>query len=528
MPLLASPEKIAAAFDTAQWPDRIASSKDYTTAVQLFVNTWFGTLESDLIYPFSSTLLPPPPPGWLPAVTVTSARDWADALHATWGTLCRAAAPVVHENPQLYTLLPVPGPFIIPGARFREGYYWDSYWAVRGLLISGLIDLAKNVVLNLVHCVTTHGFVPNGLRSYYLNRSQPPLLAAMVEAVWSATNDREFLKKSLPALDKELKWWRAATRSLMVSTSQGEHQPQYLVSRYYASWERPRPESYKEDLATAAEATAAGSDMTRSELFRHIASAAESGWDFSSRWFRDEKTLPTIRTTDIIPADLNALLYKAEKCVVALAQAAGQEELAQHWSGAAAQRLEAIHNLHWVPADGRWRDLLLEGSNNSSYIVGVAQCSPDPAVYASDFVPLWCGCAEVAGSDKALAAVDALRNSGLLGIGGIAASTVETGEQWDWPNAWPPLQSVLAEGCEQYGGEQGVELAKSIADKYLKTAHAAWMSTGRMFEKFDVREVGVHGGGGEYACMDGFGWTNGLALVWLDKYGWGEDNEEEK
>ena len=538
MPLRASPQEVAAALDAAHWPDQNTNPVAYTSAVKSFIDTWFCALESDLIFPFTTAPLPFPPPGWLPKVTAATARDWAEALHATWGTLCRAAAPSVHERPQLHTLLPVPGPFIIPGSRFREGYYWDSYWAVRGLLISGLTDLAQNVVLNLVHCVITHGFVPNGLRSYYLNRSQPPLLAAMVEAVWVATKDKGFLKQTITALDTELRHWRTDPKYVMVLANDGQY---YHMSRYYAHWEGPRPESYKEDIATAKEGlniadgikkNTRNYDIAESEnLFRDIASAAESGWDFSSRWFADGKTLPTIRTTQIIPADLNALLYKAEKCLAGLAREVGQEDLALHWSTAAGQRLKGINALHWDPEHGRWRDILIEPTsktsndtyksteNVASYrIVGFAQSS---AVYASDFVPLWCGCAE-ADSAEAIAAINALNSSGLLGVGGIAASTIETGEQWDWPNAWPPLQSMIGEGAEIYGGEQGAQLAKIIAQRYLKTSHAAWVSTGCMYEKFDVCKIGAHGGGGEYACMDGFGWTNGLALVWLDKYGWKE------
>ena len=208
------------------------------------------------------------------------------------------------------------------------------------------------------------------------------------------------------------------------------------------------------------------------------------------------------------------------------------EKLVQKWSAAAEGRLETINTLHWDPEMNRWRDFILleketvvngeEGVQVNKELIQFTTefvSNEAAAIYASDFVPLWCGCA-LPNSNQALSAVHALKQSGLISVGGVAASTIETGEQWDWPNAWPPLQSMLAEGCEVYGGSIGAEIAEEIARTYLKTAFAAWKATGRMFEKFDVREVGVQGGGGEYACMDGFGWTNGLALMWLDKYGW--------
>ncbi|KAG7666579.1 putative trehalase [Nannochloris sp. 'desiccata'] len=594
MPLTASPNEVATAFVATSFPDPITDPEAYFTALKSFIDTWFLPVQTDLIEPYASTPLPPPPSDWLPKVTEPTVREWATALHTTWGTLCRTAVNLVFKNPSFYSLLPVPGPFIVPGARFREGYYWDSYWAIKGLLVSGLDDLAKNVVLNLVHCVHTHGFVPNGLRSYYLNRSQPPLLALMVEAVWESTKDRDFLTKALPALDIELTWWRQAPRSSFISVTSPsktcssetaigttaiskDPQRRFLVTRYCADWRQPRPESLKEDLATLRLAVSSGTsaiqeveqqgqqrkhqskdqsklERTEEDILCDIASAAESGWDFSSRWFEDGKSLPTIRTSKIYPADLNALLFRAEKTTAMLAAAAllGEEgrqrdeieeteKMVQKWSSAADGRLKTINELHWDPETHRWRDFILvnpefeqvdgrcnggcgfERKYSIQFVANETASSPSSpssiAIYASDFVPLWCGCA-LPNSPQATLAIKSLISSGLISLGGVAASTSETGEQWDWPNAWPPLQSMLSEGCERYGGDLGAEIAEEIASKYLKTAFAAWKSTGRMFEKFDVREVGVQGGGGEYACMDGFGWTNGVALMWLDKYGW--------
>jgi alpha,alpha-trehalase len=566
MPLTASPIEVAAAFTATAFPDPSTESEAYSVALQAFIDIWFLAVESDLIEPYASTPLPLPPPNWLPNITDSAVREWATALHSTWGTLCRTAAPEVSLNPSFYSLLPVPGPFIVPGARFREGYYWDSFWAVKGLLVSGLDHLATNVVLNLVHCVNTHGFVPNGLRSYYLNRSQPPLLAAMVEAVWESTKDREFLITALPALDKELTWWRQGPRSSRVCvlkssrSNSAMEKKEFLLTRYCANWRQPRPESLQEDIATVRQALLSNRSYFQhineeeklqksrvQDIFCDIASAAESGWDFSSRWFGDGKTLSTIGTSKIYPADLNALLYKAEKTIAALAATLGEggtlkkkeesEKMALKWSAAAEERLQTINELHWDHETNRWRDFALKNTSSRSndahahsentftleFISNQTSSNTTSiAIYASDYIPLWCGCA-LPNSSQAVSAIQSLKESGLISIGGVAASTIETGEQWDWPNAWPPLQAMLSEGCEQYGGSCGGEVAEEIARKFLKTAFAAWKMTGRMFEKFDVREIGVQGGGGEYACMDGFGWTNGVALMWLDKYGWREE-----
>lgn len=429
-------------------------------------------------------------------------------------------------------MLPVPGPFIVPGSRFREGYYWDSYWAVRGLLVCGLVDLAKAIVLNLVHCVNTYGFVPNGLRSYYLNRSQPPLLAATVSAIWEDTKDVEFIQQVLPALQTELDWWQSDVHAVHTVDKSDSITKEMLanLARYNAQTVHPRVESLKEDLETL-QAYAANSDASSAVgnrdtllLFRNIASAAESGWDFSSRWFANKKDLWTICTTDIIPADLNALLYHAE-CVTATlaAEATGNVEVSNNYRSRAEKRLAAINSVHWDEEAGRWRDNVVVGKfsskrneiENSSFSTCIA--------YASDWVPLWCGCAPKE-SLQAMAALSSLEKAFKLSMecpGGIPASTCDSsGEQWDFPNVWPPIQYFIVEGIEKYCGPEGKRVAKEMARRFLLTAFEAWKQTGLMFEKFDARVVGAPGGGGEYSVADGFGWTNGLILVWLEKYGW--------
>ena len=60
---------------------------------------------------------------------------------------------------------------------------------------------------------------------------------------------------------------------------------------------------------------AGASGRPAAEVYRDLRAAAESGWDFSSRWFADGRTLATIHTTDLIPPDLNALLHHLELAI---------------------------------------------------------------------------------------------------------------------------------------------------------------------------------------------------------------------
>jgi alpha,alpha-trehalase len=514
LPLLASPEEVAAAYRRLRLPDRAAAPQAHREALQAFVVQWCGPAGGDLeeeLYGPGGAALPPPPPGWLPGVADPGARAWAAHLHRTWAALARRAVPAVPLHPDRHTLLWLPRPFVVPGARFREAYYWDSLWTVRGLLASGLTALATDVALNLIHLAMKHGFVPNGSRSYYLNRSQPPVLAAVVAAVHAATGDAALLRAALPALLKEHAHWTAAPKQVEVRGADGQL---HSLSRYWADWEQPRPESRREDEATAAAAgLGEASPALRGALYRELASAAESGWDFSSRWLREAGALHSARTTAVVPADLNALLHRAERAVAGFAEQLGDAAVARRFAALAERRLRAIAAVHWDGASGQWRDAVLLGGGAFERSRGA---------FASNWVPLWCGCA-AEGSAQAAAAVASLRASGLVQAGGVAASLERSGQQWDWPNAWPPLQSMLAEGCRVYGGHQGAALAADLAQRYLRTARAAWEASGRMFEKFDATAVGAAGGGGEYEVVDGFGWSNGVALEMMERYGWPQE-----
>ena len=82
------------------------------------------------------------------------------------------------------SLVHLPHGFIVPGGRFREMYYWDTYWTVLGLLVSQMHQTVAGILLNFAHLIQKYGWVPNGNRIYYTARSQPPLFIPMVWAYW--------------------------------------------------------------------------------------------------------------------------------------------------------------------------------------------------------------------------------------------------------------------------------------------------------------------------------------------------------
>lgn len=276
----------------------------------------------------------------------------------------------------------------------------------------------------------------------------------------------------------------------------------------------------REDQETARKAgydPAAPTEGTR-QLYRDLASGAESGWDYSTRWLAENSTdLATIRTTRILPVDLNAFLYRMERNVAAFAGALGCGDVADRFDAAAEARREALNALSWDAAAGQWFDLVIDAEDGNG-LGGAVVATRHAVTFPSNWFPLYAGVAETGGA-QAAAAVAAFSESGLLEEGGVPASLVESGQQWDYPNVWPPIQGLLVQGFRNAGGEMGEALAQTIAETFVSQALRTWEETGANFEKFNSTTIGSPGGGGEYAVVTGFGWTNGLALHLIQEYG---------
>ncbi|KAG6497517.1 hypothetical protein ZIOFF_045418 [Zingiber officinale] len=299
LPLKRDLASTQAAFDALPRVDGVVPA----ATLQRYVDEYFGVAGSDLLVAQPADFVAEPE-GFLPKVERPEVRAWALQVHALWKNLSRRVADEVREQPERHTLLPLPGPVVVPGSRFREVYYWDSYWSIRGLLVSKMYETAKEIVRNLLSLVETYGFVLNGARAYYTNRSQPPLLSAMVFDIYERTGDMEFVKQAVPLLLKEHKFWNSEVHKVTVQDAQGH---KHSLNRYNAMWDRPRPESGTIDEESAARLSSAAQ---RRNFYHQVASTAESGWDFSSRWMRNSSDLTTLATTSIIPVDLNAFIYK--------------------------------------------------------------------------------------------------------------------------------------------------------------------------------------------------------------------------
>ncbi|KAL4110273.1 hypothetical protein PRIC1_001965 [Phytophthora ramorum] len=455
-------------------------------------------------------------------------RGWAVELHKLWKVLARvpasATAAQVSRSSFLHSL-PIASlarefngenVLVVPGGRFRESYYWDSYWIVQGLLVSGLRRTARGVVNHLLEYVAEFGFVPNGGRIYYLTRSQPPLLSDMVRLVaqldtGDATDDDgsawdlEYLRAAVPLLEREYEFWmhrgdHGHAVEIPASVSLQSAGETFVLNRYEAHAGEPRPESYREDVATASTAE------DKTSTYNEIIAAAESGWDFTSRWFGDYSTLATIRTSHVIPVELNAVLHRVELNLAKFHELLGNAVASGRFRAAAKTRVRAMDAVLWSESDGCWKDYLLD-SREHSQVVSV-----------SNYSPLWGRAFDPSDAARLEKIVASFEKSGLVQEGGVQTTTSATGQQWDAPNAWPPLQDIVIEGLQAAGTAKSLALSKHLVETWVKAGFVAWQKTGLMFEKYNAQQLGGVGDGGEYTPQFGFGWSNGAILSFLTKY----------
>ena len=422
--------------------------------------------------------------------TVAS-QSMVQHINALWQVLTRQPDSADARS----SLIPLPSPYVVPGGRFREVYYWDSYFTMLGLVQSGRTDLVKGMLDNFAHLITTIGHIPNGNRTYYLTRSQPPYFAAMVGLYARATDSTKALAY-LDALEKEYAFWMdgADTVSSGHAYRRVVRLPDNVVlNRYWDDSAEPRPESYRPDVEIGQTLP----ESLRATFYRNARATAESGWDFSSRWMRDPKDLRTLETIGLIPVDLNALLYHAERTIAALRSfrhGAGDEDVARRFNQKADARRQAILAMY-DPQQGfffdrRWRTGEL--------------VTDRPSLAAA--APLYFG---IATQDQGQHVAARLERD-FLKPGGFVTTNVASGQQWDAPNGWPPLEWLTMEGVRRYGR---ADLADKAATRWLALINRTYQATGRMMEKYDVVSTNRKAGGGEYPTQDGFGWTNGVALA---------------
>lgn len=412
-------------------------------------------------------------------------QDLYTFITQTWGTLTKAPNAITQHS----SLLALPNSYLVPGGRFQEIYYWDSYFSALGLVDGGNLALAKDMLDNFVYLQQRYGIIPNGNRAYYLSRSQPPILALLVNLLHQ--HDKLFnCSEYLQALLSEYEFWtkrEANPRAVITNSS-------FVASRYYDDLATPRPESFSEDIELAETLPQA----KRADFYRNLRAACESGWDFSSRWLSDPHDLRSIQTTKLLPVDLNALLAITEQTIIDITSEHTNEqnktELCEIFQTRKQQRQSFFDQHFWCEDESSYFDLHIEDLS-STKILSLA-C----------VLPLY---AKLASSKQAQCVANILADK-FLQPGGLLTSLKETSQQWDAPNGWAPLHWFAVQGLKNYGH---TELANRISTHWLDNVSGFFEQHGVIMEKYNVVNRTEMASGGEYDVQLGFGWTNGVSIA---------------
>ncbi|KAF2274729.1 trehalase precursor [Westerdykella ornata] len=531
------------------------------TALNDFLKTYFGEAGSELAEIDPNQL--ETQPEFLDNVNSSTVKDFVRQVIDIWPDLTRkyAGSPNPNCTECVDSFLPIARPFVVAGGRFREPYYWDSFWVIEGLLRTkgSFTEIAYNMIENFLDFVDRYGFVPNGARLYYLNRSQPPLLTQMIRIYIEQTHNSTILQRAMPLLEKEYDFW---VKNRTVELHRGGKT--YSLSRYAVLNTEPRPESYREDYVTANNVSYYNKKgevfngsipldpAQKAQLYANLASGAESGFDYSARWLRNPNDaisdtsfpLRSLNTYNIIPVELNSILYANEKTIANFYRSLGNYTAAKEWANRADARQEAMTAIFWDEEHFGYFDYNLTSGAKAIYVPSdrtarQSDTEGAPEGYQiwqspTQFYPFWTGAAPDELLNNASSVRRAYRRISEeldAKAGAISASNLITGQQWDEPNGLLNTPVDENEGSdEDYVWTQ--ELALRLAQRYLDSTFCTWRvtggstpefpklegvregSNGTMFEKYSDNSTNAAGSGGEYKVVEGFGWTNGV-LIWI-------------
>jgi len=410
-------------------------------------------------------------------------------IEKLWDELTRTA------DVEKGTLLKLPKPYIVPGGRFNEFFYWDSYFVMLGLQVSGRIEMMKNIVDNCAYLINEFGFVPNASRTYFLTRSQPPYFSLMLDLIFESTNDEKIYSQYFETLEKEYQFWMDGADYLengnnyrrVVKTQDGD-----FLNRYFDDENNPRLESYMIDVEDA-------ETTSNSEFYRNVRAACESGWDFSSRWFADGNSIQTIETLNLAQVDLNCLLWHLENTLAKASELQNFGDKKNYYSKKAEARKIAIDKYFWSEDDKIYKDYNIKSQSQTS------------SEHIAMLYPLFL---KLSKTDQAKAVSETITEK-FLKKGGLITTTKDSGQQWDSPNAWAPYQWLGFLAMKNYGFD---DLAENIKNNWCSNVERIYNNTRKLMEKYNAIDTTSIAGGGEYPNQDGFGWTNGVYIKLKNNY----------
>lgn len=487
-----------------------------------------------------------PNPDYLSKISNLDYRDWALDLNKRWTKLGRVIKDDVSDNPDLYSIISLPNPFIIESDLYTESYNCKTFWTIRGLLLSEMFEVrwslfprmfaklkytlqqfifktARGMLENYFTIIDRFGFIPIGGRVYHSTRAQAPLFAAMVKSYVDATGKSSFAYESIEFIEQEFNYW-ITTRAITVNG--------YELYSYGDESSGPRPESYREDVLLAKSFTT--SEALADEFYSELKAASESGFDSSSRWFINGLTndgdITDLHIRQIVPVELNAFLYCNAKIIAEFCLNSGDTKKAAEYESKAEQILIAIEAVLWNEESGVWLDYDLTNNIPRNYFT------------PTNLAPLWAMAYNV--TKKSQIATSIMSYLAAQNIesydGGVPSTLKTTGGQFDFPNVWPHQQYIIIKGLLHLDETETTKLAQRLTEKFIFSSYKAFYDDGVMYDKvnlkvsfnflwkinysfqilqYNAEVIGGYGIGDEYIPQNGFSSSNGIVLELLNEFG---------
>ena len=322
----------------------------------------------------------------------------------------------------------------------------------------------------MLYLVDRYGYMPNGNRTYFLDRSQPPFLSAMVRDVYQVFGDKDWLSGAYAILEKEYNFWMTKRISDIGLNHYG-HNEFVCPAEEYAQWYIDRmgytPDDSIENMAS------------------HFMATAESGWDVSPRFRGD--------AFNFAPADLNSIMYMLETNMAYFAsELDGRDE--SIWTERAEARRELMHK-YLDNGDGLLLDYNFVDGRHSDVLS------------AATFYPMFAGLADKRHADALVANLDRLETP--YGVLSCEKTDIRGMFQWGYPNGWPCLQYVAIVALDKYGYK---DEALRIARNYTAMVEKVFDETGNLWEKYNMIE-GNTNVVNEYEMPAMMGWSAGVYLA---------------
>ncbi len=364
----------------------------------------------------------------------------------------REERPATEQNG---TLLFLPHPYISSAGSedaFPEMYYWDIYFINKGLLHHRRQDLVRNHLLNHLFMIGRFGMVPNGNRTYYITRSQTPLLAPDVRRYYELTRDIDFISSAYPLLRRE----------------------------YAGYW---CADHHHTDIGLTT-----NRDLGDPTLRRELAAEAEV-LDFTPIYDGDVSQCVPLQTNCALVAVLDALAY--------LAKELGRSDDVARWEADAARRRKLIAEYCW--------------DENEKFFFEYNYLRHERLPYKSlaAYWTLWAGVATLFQAEALVGHLKIFEHEHGLAQTDVVYQSPHPEFDWlqfEFPSGWPPMQTMVVEGLQRYGYHDD---AKRIARKFLTLMLSQYAVTGRLWEKYNVVDGNIELPRERYGVPPFHGWSSG-------------------